>query len=410
MAKLNDGNVNIEITRGKDEVIAKLEAVQYNQSALEHYQNLLAPSCNLLTGIIKNATDELLEISYELPQNALSITQILKNADLLKRLELARKYHNLYQENADRMRFFIHPDNLFLISSELYIAHRGLVNEIEPRTINNDQFLQQYKALVINALNPKYRYEDLVLGTITFKDKTYSKIFNATSMQEIEDLLAEQYFQLNRARELTEQSVKKSKYTTFKILTATLTALLIGAGIWLGLLLENTVPKQERIIDAHAAFLINNFGDATQILSNDEPRSLPTSVQYMLATSHVHLSTLTLAQRQAILNNLSPMSNQNELIYWIYIGRGEILEALNLAYIIGDNQLKLHAYANRYDYITAHPAMPGVERQNALTNYRNRIEELAGLLNERIEQIETPDEPNENYDYNDEGDNDNGDE
>ena len=81
------------------------------------------------------------------------------------------------------------------------------------------------------------------------------------------------------------------------------------------------------------------------------------------------------------------MSNQNELIYWIYIGRGNIDEALNLAYIIGDNQLKLHAYAYRYDYINAYPTMPGVERQAALTRYRNRLEELAESLSGNVEDL-----------------------
>ena len=390
MAKLNDGNLEIELIRNPDEVVVRLDAKQYELASLGNFDLFLPADGRLLAGKITTATEELLEIVYELPPHAVSVTESLKKADLLQRVEIARKYTDLLQNDENVMWFFIHPDNLFLSSNQLYVAHRGLVNGVEPKAGGSDQFHRQYKALVISTLNPKYQFANLATGNATVRDKVYAKMFNASSMTEIVTILDEQYHTLNQARTLMEQSVKKSRYTTFKVLSALLVVLLVGVGIWLGLLLENTVPRQERIIEAHAAFMVNNFGEAAAIMANDDPRTLPSSVQYMLATSHVQLSTLTLNQRQAILNNLSPLSAENELMYWIYLGRGEILAAINLAYIIGDNQLKLHAYAHRYDYINVHPTMPGVERQDALTRYRNRIEELAESLAGRVDDEEIP--------------------
>lgn len=408
MAQLDNGTINIELTRTKNAVTATLNASQYNLSAIENYEKMLSETHNALAGTITTATDEMLVVSYELSEVAKSVTETLKKATMLKRLELARKFHGIYQTINESSRFFIHPDNLFLISGELYIAHRGLTDEVEPKASDSDQFLRQYKALVISTLNPRYKFEELATGAVVIKEKAYAELFSATTLDDIDQFLSKQYFSLNQVFELTETSVKKSKYNTFKALTVTLILISLGLGFGLIMLLENTVPRQNRIIDAHAAFLVNNFGETVSILSNDEPRTLPTSVQYMLATSHVNLSTLTLAQRQAVLNNLSPMSNQNELVYWIYIGRGNIDEALNLAYIVGDNQLKLHAYAYRFDYINAHPTMPGVERQEALTRYRNRLDELATELGVQVEDLDitdpiTPD-ASENYDNGYEGD------
>jgi len=402
MPKLNDGQIQIELVRHKEEVIVSLTALQYQLDTLANFELFLKNQNRLLNAKVLTATEEILVIAYELPPSAVSITEALKNADLLKRVEIARKYSDLMQDDEFMMCYFIHPDNLFLISNQLYVAHCGLAGAIEPKETNDQNFLTQYKALVISTLNPKYDFTDLVTGLTTPKDKAYTNILIASSVTEITKILDEQFHTLNLVKTATQRSVKKSRDTTFKVLAIILSITLIGVGAWLGLLLENTIPRQNRIIEAHAAFMIDNFGEATAILSGDDPRTLPSSVQYMLATSHIELSTLTLNQRQIILNNLSPLSLENELVYWIYLGRGEILQALNLAYLLGDNQLILHAYANRYDYIFAHQTMPGIERQEALTHYRERLEELVELLDGRAEDLEMPtNETNEN-DENDE--------
>ena len=140
------------------------------------------------------------------------------------------------------------------------------------------------------------------------------------------------------------------------------------------------MPLQERIIESQAAFIVNNYGEAVRILANDNPENLPRSVQYILAASFVQLENLSLQQRNAVLGHLSPISAENELLFWIRTGRGELYSALDIALNIGDTQLILHAYANLYDMVYADPFMPGAEKQQRLDEYRRRIEELLVLL------------------------------
>ena len=390
MEKLVDGNVGIEVQISQTELTVSLEAVQYRLETISQYELFLKSSHILLAGKIVAASDESVEIVYEIPTYAQQVSTFLKKADLLERMEVARKFSSLEQGEGAVAQFFIHPDNLFLVSNQLYVAHRGLAGSIEPKITSSVHFLKQYKALVIHTLNSKYKYEDVVTGDIVIKDKTLGDILKATAVSEIEKILDEQYHVLHTARKVNERSVKKSRYSAFKFLTIGFAIVIVGIGIWLGLLLENTVPRQNRIIDSQAAFMINNFNEATSILSGDDPRTLPASVQYMLATSYIRLGTLTPEQRQAVINNLSPNSHENELRFWIYIGRGQHLEAIDIAYSLGDNQLKFHAYGLRYDYINADMEMPGAQKQEYLTRYYRRLRELRELLGGQDHEVIMP--------------------
>jgi len=380
MSKITDGNVSIEVQRENNEFTVNLEAVQYRLESISQYELFIEDISVLLPGKIVEASDELLKITYKLPALATSVTEVIKKAELFERVEIARKFSILKQDGTDIAKFFIHPENLFLASKQLYVAHRGFTGSIEPKVSSFEQFLEQYKALVVSTLNPRYKYEAIVTGKVKVRDKALTKVLSAKTTIEVEQMLDEQYHELCTTREQTEFSVKKSRYSMFKFLTIVFAVLLVGVGIWLGLLFESTVPRQNRIINAKAAYMVNDFNEATSILSDDVPRTLPPAVQYMLATSYVQLGTLNAQQRQAVINNLSPSTSEIELIYWIYIGRGRLVEALDIAYSLGDTHLKINAYAYRYDYIYADMNMPGAQKQEYLNRYHQRLEELNAVL------------------------------
>ena len=407
MRKIVDGNVSIEFQRANSEFNVNLEAIQYRLESISQYELFLEANHVLLAGKIKAASDERLELVYELPAYAQSLTEAVKKTEFLERVEIARKFSVLEQDGADVAQFFIHPENLFLVSNQLYVAHRGLVGSIEPKDTNYEQFFNQYKALVISTLNPRYKYEEIVTGDVKVRDKTFAKILSATNTTEIEQILDEQYHALYTVQKLTECSVKKSRYGMFKFLTIGFAVLLVGLGIWLGLLLENTVPRQNRIIDAQAAYMVNNFNEATSILSNDDPRTLPPAVQYILAVSYVRLSTLREDQKNSVVASLSPSTSEIELRYWIYMGRGRLEEALSIAYNIGATHLKINTYAHRFDYIYVDMEMDGTDKQDYLNHYRQRMEELLELLDvDEFEEMFGNDD-NEYSEYEYSGDNEN---
>lgn len=383
MAKLTNGLVEIEIAESKQELRVLLEASQYDLKGMEQYAPFLEKTDMFFEGQVKSADEESVELIYAIPEYAMSVTNYAAaNKSGIERLEIARKFSGLAACQTKAACPFIHPDNLYILTGQLKVAHRGLMQYVQPDIQSPDDFLAQYKALVISTLQPKYKYELLAAGTLTVRDPLSKEILGTATMEEIELLLDKQYHALRLAQNASKQLVTKSTYTVLRIALVILALSTIGLAAWLGVSQSEIVPRQERIIESHAAFMVNNFGQVVTILADDPPQVLPRSVQYMLATSFVQLESLSSTQRTAILNHMSPSSNENELLYWIFTGRGEFETALDIALNIGDNQLILHAYTKLYDMVYADPVMGGAEKQRLLDEYLKRIDEILEIFAE----------------------------
>ena len=70
------------------------------------------------------------------------------------------------------------------------------------------------------------------------------------------------------------------------------------------------------------------------------------------------------------------------LNYWIYLGRGDLEKALDVAQNIGDTQLILHAYTNLYEKVKADTKMSGSDKQKKLNEYEKEISKLSKELGE----------------------------
>ena len=383
MAKLTNGQIEIELAENEHELRVLLEASQYDLKGMEHYAPFLEKSDMLFEGQIKQASEENVELIYTIPEYAVSVANYVSaNKSDLERLEIARKFSGLASCQTKIICPFIHPDNLYIMSGQLKVAHRGLLQYIQPDTQDYADFITQYKALVISTLQPKYKFELLVAGTLTVRDPLSKEILESATLDEIEKLLDRQYQALRLIQNVSKRLVNKALFTAQRVALVIFALSTIGLVIWLGVSLGETVPRQERIIESHAAFMVNNYNQVAAILSEDPPQVLPRSVQYMLAASFVQLENLSSAQRTVILNNMSPSSNENELLYWIFIGRGEFETALDIALNIGDNQLILHVYTKLYDFVYADHVMDGAEKQRLLDEYRGRIDELLEIFAE----------------------------
>lgn len=368
------------LTKKDNCLIVSLDASMYTQAAVITYTPFLDCDCDTFLGKITHADEERLEVTYYLPEYAESISNVTAESNEIERFELARKYSALSAWQTRIATPYLAPDNIFITGGQLKIAHRGLEGYIEPKTKDTQDFMTKYKALVVSTIMPKYTYEKLVSGNVKVRDSLCQEILSANKIEEIEDILDKQIYARRQLEKSTKRMVKKSRYAFFRLASAFLAVVILGLGIWMGITLFETVPLQERIIESQSAFIVSNYGETIRILANDNPENLPRSVQHILAVSFIQLENLSLQQRNAILNHISPLSTENELLYWIRAGRGEFYAALDLALNIGDNQLILHAYTNLFDMVYADPVMPGAEKQRLLDEYRARIDELLALF------------------------------
>jgi type VII secretion protein EssB len=381
MIQITNGNITISTNREEKELQVTLEAGQYRFQNLPQYESFLKGTDRLLPGKILQATDEQLQIAYQLPEGAVSLEEALLQMDDLEKLALARGFGSCVAFREESAVLFLHPQNLFLSGGQIQMAHRGLVQCVEPEVCTPEDFMNQYKALVIAALQEKLSFADLVQGQVQARDAFSKAIMEAEGMDAVETLLNKQYRIMKHTRLESQRLVNKGRYTAFRWMTAVFAISAIGLGVWAGFMQAETLPRKERMIESQMAFIKKDYDEATITLEQDDARSLPKGVQYILAESYIHLEALTTEQKEGILNNLSTDSSENALLYWIESGRGKFEEALSIAQNIGDHQLILHGYTKLYDATKADTRMSGEKKQELLSQYEKKMEESLKLLN-----------------------------
>ena len=283
----------------------------------------------------------------------------------------------------------MHPENLFIVGENIRLGHRGLLDIVAPFWPKDENFFKQYKALLCFILDPKLDYSNLVDGLGAVKQALVEKIYLATTSEEIDQYLSESITILRERNRKEQKLVKKHHYYLFKWSSVGLLIAAIGFGIGLSVYAGRVVPLQERIIEAESKFIFNDYSGATGELKQDDAENLPTSAQYILAASYIQLDSLTNEQKEAVLNTISQKSSENTLLFWIYLGRGDLEKALSLAKNIGDNQYVLHAYTKLYDTTKANTRMDGEKKQELLKEYEEQINNYVKLLGGQANDVQT---------------------
>lgn len=357
-----------------------LTADQYSLSGVKQFQLFLNKAPHFLTGKIEVANEEQIIITYKKDELSFSLEQYVKKLDVFDRLLLAQKVSFLKEYLNQPVTPFIHPKNIFILGEELFIGHRGLMNTVIPYLSSEELYLKQYKALLLYILNPKLDFEDLIDGAGAVRDPLSEKIQESSSFEEIDKLIMEIVAVQKEIRNATSILVKRRNYTVFKWGTITLGLAAIGLSIGVGMYSLNIVPQQKRIIGAESNFISNNYSGVLDSLKEDKPENLPKSAQYVLAVSSIQLDSLSNEQKESVLGTISQKSNDNTLLYWIYIGKGDFKKALNIAKNIGDNQYILHALTKIYDVTNADNKMDGSKKQELLSKYKEEMEKYMKLL------------------------------
>lgn len=380
MSEVKDISEKIVIQVQKEKIAVTLQANQYQLSQLDQFQLVLKKNNTLLAGEILEATEEQVVISYEKNPYAVSVEVAVKKMTPFQRLLLAQKIRFIESFLDTTIQPFIHPQNIFLFGDELSIAHRGFMNLVVPYVTNEEAFLKQYRALILFILHPKLDYEELIEGAGTLQDALSKLVQDAPTVEAIDQLISEQVVTQKMKQDRVTRVVKKRNYSLFKWSSLVLLVATAGLGFFVTKYAMKDIPTQERIITAESDYIANDYSGVLKTLKEDVPEELPKSAQYVYAVSSIQLDNLSNEQKETVLNNISQKSNENTLLYWIHIGKGEFEKALDIAQNIGDNQFILHAYTKLYDATKLDTKMKGETKQERLTKYEEAITKYMKLL------------------------------
>ncbi|WP_431245764.1 type VII secretion protein EssB [Leifsonia xyli] len=275
---------------------------------------------------------------------------------------------------------FLHPENIELTGAGVSVIHSGLVDVLAPMTFDESLFLRGYRALVLSIVHPRHAFEKLADGAVALDDPFSRRVVACDSPQEVASFIDGE-LAAESARAARERvSVPKRRYR-LTLAVAAVAAVAAAVCGWLAYSSNVvTAPRQEAVITAQAHFLTDDYAQTLATLRAYSPSDLPKSARYVLAVSSVKLTDLTGTQKDAVLDTISPKTDDNTLDYWIFLARGDLDRALNLAQNLGDDQLSLLAYTNLYQATKLNTTMDGARKQKLLTDYSKQIEELTARL------------------------------
>lgn len=257
---------------------------------------------------------------------------------------------------------------------------RGIEDKLFPYTFNEKDFFEQYQALVLCTLYPQLSFEEIYHGATSLikGSATTREIAKATDAITIYELLEKAYNTEKRKHDRSKMLVSKSSHRIHVAATyvlAVVTIALIGVLVYVG---ANVLPYQQRLLEAHDYFLATDYQNTIEKLKNSDIEKLPQSSQYELAYSYLQTESLSAEQRHLIQNNLSLKSDPRYLQYWIYSGKGDLDEALDLAKKLDDIELIIFTVEKQITAVQNDDTLSGQEKES-------QVKELTETLNTHAE-------------------------
>lgn len=271
------------------------------------------------------------------------------------------------------------PNNLvFSMNGNPLFVFRGVKGQIPPYdALNADEFVVNFKAMIVSLLDKKVSYEELMEGQSPFyKGKLFCEtIMKAEGLDEILSLLLTNY--LEEKEQNKEKYSRVSNKLVSRLKLTTIITSLIGFFSIIGILyfVLFAMPSQQLVSDLRLAFIHQDYSTVVTTVKNTDSKSLTQDDAYMVAYSVIKTEPLTEEQKTE-LSKISTQSNIDYLRYWVLIGQSKIDEAMDIASYLDDPQLLMYGLTKKIDEVQRNPNLTSEQRTEQLNNYKSKLEEF----------------------------------
>lgn len=301
----------------------------------------------------------------------------------LMQCTLSEKYRALANcsellELREEYNFSLSPNNLMYDRNlEAYVMTR------EGPEMEND-FLNEYKALIGTFLYSKYKFEDYYLGgkDLYSKKAILRQIFEIDTVYGIRDFLLQEYEKQESNLKKHKVLVSKKHVIASRIAIPVLAMALLAVSIGGCLIAFRELPYKNRLIQANASYIAEDYLGTQEALLKVDTGRLPLSEKYILARSYVITESLTAAQKENVLAGITLKTDERVLNYWIELGRLNFEGADDYAKRLGDDELLLFALIKESATIKDNPSLTGEEKAERV----RRLEEEIKSLSEQMKQ------------------------
>ncbi len=268
--------------------------------------------------------------------------------------------------------FSLAPSNLvYDINSYPMVIERNVSKR-------NDDFINEYKALIASVLYPKYSYDDYYLGgnDLFRKKKLLKDISGCSSAEQIKSVLMEAYSEEEKDIRDNKKIISKRKVIASRIAIPVLSLITLFSCVVGYILMFIEIPYRDNVISANNAYISEDYLAVQNSMSNIEIDKIQKHEKYILSRSYVITESLTEEQKKHILSGITLKTDERVMCYWIEIGRLNFDEAIDYAQRIGDDELLLFALIKKTAYVKGNTSITGEEKTELLNSLESQIKEL----------------------------------
>ena len=272
------------------------------------------------------------QIHYDINDNHTPFDNI-KSFTKNEKLRYLLNIKNLEEVNRTRYTFVLAPDELFFTRDGLPIAKtRGLQNVVDPLPMSEAEFLTRYKALVICAFNEKQSFDALV----------------------------------------------EVGHTVFKWVAIGMTTLSVLLIAFLAFLYFSVMKHNERIEKGYQAFVKDDYTQVLNTYDDLDGKKLDKEALYIYAKSYIQTNKQGLEKdkKENLLNNVTPNSNKDYLLYWMELGQGHLDEAIDIATYLDDNDITKLALINKLNEIKNNGDLSNDKRSEETKKYNDKLQDI----------------------------------
>lgn len=336
-----------------------------------------------------NSGEDQIIISLEVPSQYESFSKIME-MNMLSRWQYTYNLLRLVQHHhLSRLNIIVCPSNL-LVDRGLnpHFIHYGVKESIPPYKLDDDVVWHELKATIASVVAPDFDFETYYYHYETIDlPKTAKKIMDAVEFDELADFISEQIVQEELfEREIEQVPKQKWKRNRYSLLAAVI--LLIPAIIFIIYVSFFRIPEQKAYVESNHSFLQNRYSSVIDKLEGYSPERMPYVVQYQLAKSYIENESLTEEQRSNLRNLLSLQTDRRYFLYWIYVGRGEFDEAIDIAKRFEDRDLILFSLYKYRLEIQTDTSLKGKDREEKMKEIDGEIREYENEIEQEQKELE----------------------
>ena len=293
----------------------------------------------------------------------------------------------VYSHPYPRLNLIVSPENIvYSKGMDPVFLYYGVLGSLPPFETNDERVWLETKAVVAAAIDGSFTFEEYLKYSEILELKEIGSTI--MTMKESDSLLNYISQQMERLEEKELENIKipRKKWKFTKWLSIGLGVLIIPAIVFAIIYFVHEKPKTKSFIDSQASFLGQNYSQVVTILSPYSVKSMPYIVLYELAYSSVTNERLDEEQKENVLSNITLQTDADYLKYWIYLGRGEAENAVDIARAMEDGELITYSLLKLREEVKADKDLTGEEMQEKLNEIDQEVEEYEKLMKEIEEQ------------------------